>query len=71
MKLRKNKTLYTEYVETINNYTEISVFNYESNGYEKTELIGGDAIMKEVVFGKIDNSSWYYNNFTSQLKTNN
>ena len=32
--LRFNETLYEHYVETINNYTEVRAYGYETNGYK-------------------------------------
>ena len=38
--IRKNETLYEEYVHTINNFTDIRLYNYLSNGY--SNLTFGD-----------------------------
>ena len=37
---RRNETLYSEYAQTINNFTEIQLYNYISNGY--SNLTFGD-----------------------------
>ena len=36
-----NETLYTEYAITINNFTSLTLYNYESNGFQPLKLHEG------------------------------
>ena len=37
----QNETLYTEYANTINNFTSLILYNYESNGFQTLKLLEG------------------------------
>ena len=37
----QNETLYTEFANTINNFTSLILYNYESNGFQPIKLLEG------------------------------
>ena len=44
-----NKTLYEQYVQTINNFTSLRQYNYVSNGYGPITLLEGERVTKEML----------------------
>ena len=53
-----NETLYKEYADTINNFTAVELFNYESDGYSRIKLFKGS---EQKRFALPDNSTFAVN----------